>query len=493
MQKNQHPANRIVTGAILTVLLTLCGALTFTGCKKSPESAARELADILNKKELGIEFQAAPENTTALETPEGYRITFKNPRISVNTSIYKNTIMAELIKPGEIPVKMDAITYLYDRKQKKLFLEKIENLSVIMDNPPLQSAPAAPGAMTKIALQAESMSCDHLDLSAMLTFTGNDAFSLFTALMANLGPYNSTMTNLSYSFSFNSTPEKNISFDITIPKTEIRQKSLSEMLAAIYKKDVPIPDFSTALKENKTIFNVETTMENMTMKISGDNTLSSISLSKAYVLYSLEPNPGRTHFDFQSRLNLENLQLTLPNDNNSPLLQAFTSIPKCDFAFTLEHLSPNFLKLYLELTRMSMDMNKNQALAKDPEAVKKQMEMQIGIQGMALAGEFVSSGGGLKLDIDPLDTRFGKAAVHASFSMPAANLPVGKASVTLFDFAKIMENIKTITGIKPDEFKKIDKELREFFVTDPQGAGQLIVEAKKEEPGIIYFNGKPQK
>lgn len=467
--------------------------LTTANCGKAEQKVdpkvametANQLLEALNKMPLGVKTEVEPANISVDASGDRFLVTFKNPAITVDTSIYKTLSFGDKFKEMTLPMAFEELTYLYGPKENYLEMVSAKGFAFDIDMSEMIKIPEgseepAEDFMMKLKMEMGTMAFKGYNISAMLTYQGQDILEMLELILKDSPSLESSIENFKYDINFTSDEKKNMSVLLEAGKIEGKQHAISNLLLSLYKKEGESPDFNKALQEGTPLFDLFAKCENLKVSVKQDgNELGGGSFENTSFSYYLKPNDGKTAFNYGSTWDLKNLSINVPDKKEAELIG---KINEMSMKFALESISAEFIKAYFDLTKKSMVLGGS--------ADKDKLQQQHANMGMQMLQAFMQSKPVIKLSLSPFNHYFGELSAEANVQFPSMMTPAGKAEVKILKINDILTKLKGEKLITPEMVAEIEQSIKQFIVVGDNGDGTLTLEMKADQPGKFFLNGK---
>ena len=484
--KNKSFTILLIMGIVSLFLITAnCGKSEQKTDNKAAMDAANQVLEALNKIPFGVTTTVDPANISAEAKGDRFLVTFKNPAVTFDTSAYKSFSFGDQFKEMKIPMSFEELTYLYGPKDNYLEIVSATGFTFEMDMSKMIKLPEGteelPADFTmKLKMEMGKMTFKGYNISAMLKYQGQDLLELLALFLKDNQSLESSVENFKYDIGFTTKDKKNMSILMEAEKIEGIQKSISDLILLLYKKDAESPDFNKALEEGNPIFDLSAKCTNLKISVKEEgNELGGGSLGNISFAYYLKPNDEKTAFNFGSVCDLKNLSLNIPGKKE---IEQMGNIQEMGMKFALENISSEFGKAYFDLIKKSMEMRHS--------ADKEQLQQQQAAMGMQIMGAFMQSKPVIKVSLSPFKHHFGELSAVAQFQVIGMMAPVGKAEVKVMKVNDILSKLKEENILPPEAAAGMEQTIKQFLIIDDNGDGSLTFETKADQPGKYFVNGK---
>ncbi len=473
--------------SLYVTLLILC-VVTFSlltvHCGKSEGDVAKNLLDTLNQNGMGLTFKADPAKAVVQAEGDRYRITYKPFDVNFNTSFYKDMVNAGQFKAADIPIGFGEVTFIYGPAEKYLEQVSLKGMNFKFDATEFINEPELPSSFNMdLDIGIKEMAFKDYDISVMLDAKGKTVIQLMGGLIRGTRKHTADAKGISYQLSFTTEEKKQVVINLAVDTVSGKQKNVSDIFVAFYKKGNELPDFAKALEAGEPIFEVAGDLSGFSASVKVDGKdVGGGSRGKTAFSWYLGPDDAKANYNFAAKWSMKDFKLNIPG---KPDVEKFGSIEDMNMTFSIDAIGLDFCKSYAELIKKSM-------AAKTKEE-KEALEKEQAAQGMKMMGDFFKSQPVIKMGLTPLKHYFGEINAEAEFKVISMMSYPGKATVNI---PKVEEMIKKLTDenvISPTVGKSMAGMLKQFFVVDDGGNASLTFEMKADAPGQFFLNGKSMK
>jgi len=477
----------------MVTLFLIC----FQGCSKNKK--AEELQNILAQNHLPFTMQAGSAASEVRDN--GQTVTFRNCEFKFNPA-FMNVINPGAEKLfgeslGQIVATADEAVFFY-RPGEQLEFISLSGMEFKMDESLFKKLDPQEAMDLDLVVKVKSVSMQDADFTPFLDKNLTDMKKLFQALLVANSAFQSDLQGISTDFDFQlkKNEKKSSHFTFTVEDLKITQSTASEFMASFYDMG-PENWVQKTLEEKSDLFKIEMDLEKVVLsaKYNSKDSAEAEPSEKRFdfkteaisLSYQLSPTEDQSAFHFTARSSLSGLKLDLPH---KPFISRIVDIESLKSEFSLSPLSGKLVELYLDIGRIAMKTN--QAGPKDEKA-QQEMAQQMMPKIMAISGEFFHSKPVLTYSIDPLKHPWTTIRGNASFSLPSALGPVGKAAFSVSQVKSLLENLVEATAMAPEQAKGFTDFIMQYLLIDEEGTGHLTFEMTEEAPGKGLINGKPMK
>jgi len=468
------------------------GMILSVACTKAPPPLETEgvqaVLQKMSSSPLGLRIQAdASQITTEPEKKSLYRVTLKDPALSWSTAFYKNLNLPVDIPEFEIPIKIEEVVFLYGPEKETCELVSGKGLAFSLDKAFLQKivpAEAEKEATEKIpeiafSCKIDTLTFDNYNLSPLLETPQPGFLELIMRLVSSEHAIGSTAEEIS--FEFRSTEQEKAAWiTASIQKTQNRGTLAPEILSSYFTKDEPRSVFSPLLEEGRSPLDLEYAIQNLNITVKAPEAEIKVDMGALKVGYYLRPNNTKDAFSFGLDFHIQDLDASGLRRKE---VETLLDLADMKFHISVDGLSPDFLDGYIDLIRTIQASS----LSGD-----RAVQQQMGMQGLALMGAFMKTKPTITLSLSPFEHRLARIEAEGKFQFTRPGPPVGRATVTVYDFAEMEEKLKQEQVFPPEAIDSVLAKLRTILMTDASGNGVLTFEIKEEDPAHFYLNGKPR-
>ncbi|MFQ6038954.1 MAG: hypothetical protein ACE5LV_10105, partial [Candidatus Aminicenantales bacterium] len=386
----------------------------------------------------------------------------------------------------KIPMKIQEVVFLYGPENETCQLLSAKSLTLSLDKDVLQTLvpeEAEKEAAEKIPemtllYKIGSLTFDNYDLSPLLETPQPGFLELIMRLVSSERPVGSTAEDFTFAFQA-AQKEKTAWVSASIQKTESRGILAPEVLAAFFKKEEQGTVFSALLEEGRSPLDLEYAFHNLSLTVKAPEADITAEMGALKAGYSVRPTQAKDAFSFGLDFRIQGLDTSGLKKKE---VEALLGLEDMKFHLSVDGLSADFLDGFIDLIRTVQASS----LAKD-----RALQQQVGMKTLALTGAFMKTKPTITLSLLPFEHRLARIEAEGRFQFSRPGPPVGKATVTLRDFAKLAEKLKQEQVFPAEAVDGVLAKLRTIFVTDTNGHGVLTFEIKEEDPSHFYLNGKP--
>jgi len=456
---------------ISLILIVALSLIYFQGCKKKGKlGIADDVLEAINQSPLGLKIEAEPGSVTIEPSGNRRQITFKNPAISLNTSVFKDLMIVPKLKSTHIPIRVKEMAVIYGPKEKYLQMVSINGFRMEL------SAGELGGDFT---VNIDRMNFKNYFISALLTNRNADLFSLITKIMSDSQPMGYVCENISARIIVKE-GQKKTSLRLKMDRVESNTRMIPDFLLSLYKKEPFSFNLSRILEQGLSIYDVNTDLTNLEISVQVDNdSVVDSELAQLQLKGYFKPNETRMGFTYGFDFRIKDLVPRIPKNR---FLEMVLNVKDAGFSFAIDNLSSDFIRKYFELVRTLMSQSGD----------KEKMQQEQVAMAMQMAGDFFNSKPVFKLRLSPFSNILGEIEGEAAFQFPSIMGPVGTAKVDIPNLNGILKRIKTENLLPLQDYLDLEKYILKSFAIDKQGNGSFNLEIKPDEPGKVFINGKLQ-
>ncbi len=476
---------------LFLILFIFSFVIFLSNCTKSEKKLNVEEVNILiskiNNSPFGLKLKAEPENIiTKLEKKraEGkdrYLVTLVQPSVIFDTSVYKS--MDTNLKPTKIAIGMKELNLIYGPSEEYLSIVSIKGL--LFDWKPIKMLKQPVKvrkirSKIKIKVSVENIELKDYDYSCLLRKESKDFIGIISDLINDNPLSESIGNNIKFEMEFLDKDKKKGVFACEIGEAEGMSKVKSDFFAIFLKKKEAKLNLSKLLSEGSSIFEVKMKLSDVFFKAKEeDKDIFKGKIENSSFSYYLRPDNTKSFFEYGNSFSIKNVNVSVPENKG---IELATKIEGLQMAFSMEHLTPEFVQSYLDLIKTVMSKK---------YSVEKEKQKAVAAQGMKIGGEFMKSKPIIKISFPKFIHYFGELNANAEFQFSTIGPPQGKAIVRIFKIDEVIERIKSEKLLSSKIIQGILKIFKDAFIKDKEDDGVLTFEIKKEEPGVFYLNNKP--
>ena len=474
---------------LFLILFIFSFVIFLSNCTKSEKKlSVEEVNDLIgriNSSHFGLKLKAEPENIITklekkkVEGKDRYLVTLVQPSVVFDTSVYKS--MNPNLKPFKIPIGMKELNLVYGPSEEYLSIVSIKDLSFDWDPFKMLKQPVkAKKIKSKITVSVESIELKDYDYSCLLKDEPKDFIGIISALINANPSSESIANNIRFKMEFPDKDKKRGVFVCEIGEAEGMSRVKSDFFAIFLKKEEAKLNLSNLLSEGSSIFEVKMNLSDVFFKAKEeDKNIFKAKVENSSFSYYLRPDNTKSFFEYGNSFSIKKVNVSVPEKKE---IELATKIEGLQMAFSMEHLTPEFIQSYLDLIKIAMPKK---------YSVEKEKQKAVAAQGMKIGGEFVKSKPIIKISFPKFIHYFGELNANAEFQFSTIGPPQGKAIVRIFKIDEVIKRIKSEKLLSSKITQGILKIFKDTFVKDKEHDGVLTFEIKKEEPGVFYLNNKP--
>jgi hypothetical protein len=449
--------------------------------------AANQLIAAFNQSPLGLQMTVEPGNILAKsEGNNRFHITFKNPSMTFDTSIYKTFTFGEHIKEKKIPFTAEEVSYIYGPKEKYLEAVSMKGMKfkwdwaeLIKESKTMGETP--PAFRMNLEMVLGNVTFKNFNISAILEPKTKDYMDIMAVIIKDNPSVEWAIENMMYGLTFPVEEGKMIGVSLAAEGIEGSHAIGQEIFTALYKKDAPSPDFKKILEKGMPIFDIKARCDGIKVSVKENSKERGGGfVEKTNISYFVKPDESKSAFVYGFTWDVENLELSIPNKKE---IELAGNIKEMKMDFSLANLNPSFAQTLFDFIKKSTEIS----TAIDQKSAKQQ-QMMMGIQ---LGSAIMSSKPVIKASLSPFKHYFGELSAEANFQFKVVGAPpVGKATVNISDIQGIIKKLKAEEILSPASVDAIVKIIKKIVVTDESGNGSITFELKQDHPRKYFLNNK---
>jgi hypothetical protein len=474
---------------IFLILFIFSFVIFLSNCTKSEKKLSVEdvnnLISKINNSPLGLKLEVDSKNIiTKLEKKsekgkDRYLVTLVQPSVIFDTSVYKS--MDPNLKPTKIAIGMKELNLVYGHSEEYLSIASIKGLSFDWNPIKMLKQPVkARKIKSKIKVSAENIELKDYDYSCLLRKDPKDFIGIISDLINDNPLSESICNNIKFEMEFLDKDKKKRVFVCEIGEAEGMSKVKSDFFAIFLKKKETKLNLLKLLSEGSPIFEVKMKLSDVFFEAKEeDKDIFKGKIENSSFSYYLRPDNTKSFFEYGNSFSIKNVNVSVPENKE---IELATKIEGLQMAFSMEHLTPEFVQSYLDLIEASISKK---------YSGEKDKQRTLAAQGMKIGGEFIKSKPIIKIFFPEFIHYFGELNANAEFQFSTIGPPQGKAIVRIFKIDEVIKRIKSEKLFSSKIIQGILKIFKDTFVKDKEHDGVLTFEIKKEEPRVFYLNDKP--
>lgn len=469
------------------------------GCNKTPKKMSagdvQELLQKMNSNPYGIKIQAKDENISArpadLEDDcEGFVITLKEPEFTFDSSAAAG--LFPNLKKTVIPIQMKEMVLTYDYAKKQLgFLsssEMVMDLNLLdlvkMEKPEAKEGDGAVDAVkATMKISIDKVEMKNYKITALLNSNEKTVKDFLIQLWQDNPRAHSVAANMDMKVSLDMGPNDKIDFSLTSERIEGHQTMRPDFFIAWFTDKLTVEKADRLMAGGMPMFHAYGKFLNSNFFVSVQGKEVAVgNLWQLDFANFLKPDEKGKFYQYGFFYNVKQLRSSIPAFEG--LEQLATNFKELNLNFTIEHLTPEVVSDYMNLTSINFS---------DKYKTEEERKQAMMLKGMEFAPKILASQPIFNITILPFRNHFGEVNVDSSFQFINAGWPQGKATVRVKEMDKMALKIQEDDFITDPIKKKLIFFLNEYFLPDPKNTGVLTLEVQPGQPGQLILNGKPLK